>query len=103
MVLCIPPCVSFHYEVDELWRFFFFFFANFKQSCKCFLGFPPPLCTLSVSDLSGWRWLSSVCPIGYAFEALLINEFSDEDGIRPYIIEGSVSRCYIHFTSVVFD
>ncbi|CAM9471474.1 unnamed protein product, partial [Hapterophycus canaliculatus] len=36
-----------------------------------------------------WRWLSSVTPLGYAFEALLINEFSDADGQRPYRIEGS--------------
>ncbi|CAN0036339.1 unnamed protein product, partial [Choristocarpus tenellus] len=37
----------------------------------------------------GWRWLSNVTPLGYAFEALLINEFSDPDGTRPYRIEGS--------------
>ncbi|CAN0134673.1 unnamed protein product, partial [Ectocarpus sp. 4 AP-2014] len=36
-----------------------------------------------------WRWLNSVTPLGYAFEALLINEFSDADGRRPYRIEGS--------------
>ena len=42
--------------------------------------------------LAVWRWLSSVTPLGYAFEALLINEFSDADGTKPYVIEGSVSR-----------
>lgn len=41
--------------------------------------------------LAVWRWLSSVTPLGYAFEALLINEFSDTNGERPYRIEGSVS------------
>lgn len=42
-------------------------------------------------DFAVWRWLSSVTPLGYAFEALLINEFSDTNGERPYRIEGSVS------------
>lgn len=44
-----------------------------------------------VSRCPAWRWLSSITPLGYAFEALLINEFSDAEGIRPYVIEGSVS------------
>ena len=42
-----------------------------------------------------WRWLSSVTPLGYAFEALLINEFSDTNGERPYRIEGSVSLALV--------
>lgn len=52
-------------------------------------------CVWAVAGLAGWaavwRWLSSVTPLGYAFESLLINEFSDADGSRPYRIEGSVS------------
>lgn len=50
----------------------------------------PPSETLTAHP-AAWRWLSSVTPIGYAFEALLINEFSDADGTRPYRIEASVS------------
>ncbi|CAM9624413.1 unnamed protein product, partial [Chrysoparadoxa australica] len=32
--------------------------------------------------------LASFTPLGYSFEALLINEFSDKAGTRPFIIEG---------------
>jgi ABC-type multidrug transport system ATPase subunit len=36
-----------------------------------------------------WRWVGELTPVGHAFEALLINEFSDPLSERPYRIEGS--------------
>ncbi|CAN0524088.1 unnamed protein product, partial [Scytosiphon promiscuus] len=37
-----------------------------------------------------WEWLSNVTPLGYAYESLLINEFNDPLGERPYTIGAEV-------------
>lgn len=46
--------------------------------------------------------MSDVTPLGYAYEALLINEFHDPTGARPYSIQGSVSVIIISVCLCVF-